>query len=216
MSTPKSETSHQSEDPEIEFNTVKQVKALYEELIDRHANLQEEIETYEVIDDDIQELREKTLDKYELSLLAEAYEAAGEKTTAAGLRNQSEDCDERIEELQSNLEHIDVKEHTMTLYELEIKRDTYEIQMKACEIYLKKCKQRNYVDNKKQSIRPASPRRYPKAASPSRLTTAVATQDKSSPNNSPQSSPVRKEETTSSKPQLPKLSLLPLPPPPKK
>jgi hypothetical protein len=215
MSTPKSETSHQSEDPEIEFNTVKQVKALYEELIDRHANLQEEIETYEVIDDDIQELREKTLDKYELSLLAEAYEAAGEKTTAAGLRNQSEDCDERIEELQSNLEHIDVKEHTMTLYELEIKRDTYEIQMKACEIYLKKCKQRNYVDNKKQSIRPASPRRYPKAASPSRLTTAVAAPaDKPSPNNSPQSSPVRKEE--SSKPVLPKLSLLPLPPPPKK
>ena len=208
MSTPKSSSSQQSEDPEIEVRSVKQVKDLYEELIDKHANMQEEIETFEVIDDDVQELREKTLDKYELSLLAEAYEAAGEHTTAAGLRNQAADCDERIDELQSTLENIDIKEHMMELYELEIRRDTYEVQMKACEIYLKKCKQRNFVENKKQSIRPASPRRYPKAASPSRLTTAVpaVSERDSSPRHSPKAENV--------KPTLPKLSLLSSLPPP--
>ena len=218
MSTPKSASSEMSEDPEIEFLNVKQVKALYELLIDKHANLQEEIEAYEVIDDDIQELREKTLDKYEFSLLAEAYEAAGERTTAEGLRNQSEDCNERIEELQESLsdntESDFIKENMMRLYELEIRRDTYEIQIKACEMYLKKCKQRNYVELKKQAIRPASPRRFPKAASPSRLTTGVSlrTNDDSTPPRRTESE--SKPEAT--KPSLPKLSLLPLPPPPKK
>lgn len=216
MSTPKSVSSEMSEDPEIEFLNVKQVKALYELLIERHSNLQEEIETYEVIDDDIQELREKTLDKYEFSLLAEAYEAAGERTTAEGLRNQAEDCNERIEELQESLsdntESDFIKENMMKLYEMEIRRDTYEIQIKACEMYLKKCKQRSYVELKKQAIRPASPRRFPKAASPSRLTTGISMRNTDE-------SPRRTESESkpeTSKPSLPKLSLLPLPPPPKK
>jgi hypothetical protein len=210
MSSPHSTSSRQSEDPEIEFSNVKQVKALYEALIDKHTSIQDEIEVCEVMDDDIQELREKSMDKYEFSLLAEAYEAAGEKTTAAGLRNQADDCDERIEELQSNLENIDIKDHMMHLYELEIRRETYEVQMKACEIYLKKSKQRNYVDKKQTVIKAASPRRYPKAASPSRLGNGGVT---TKIDNSPRSSPKETSRETSDEPKiaLPKISLLPLP-----
>jgi hypothetical protein len=45
-----------------------------------------------------------------------------------------------------------------------------EIQLKACEKYLERRKRRAKVEEKKATIRPASPRRFPRAASPSRLT----------------------------------------------
>ncbi len=192
----RSDGSEQSQDPEIEFINPKQVEALYEILVDKYNNLQDEIETLEMIDDDIQELREMKLNQYEFAMLAEAYDAVGQKTTADGLREQAEECDERIEELQNSLEDVleNVKDHMMRLVEMEIRRETYEIQMKACEKYLEKTKRKAYMETKKSTIKPASPRRYAKAASPSRLGTDYGRSSpkrspRSSPKNSPRSSP---------------------------
>jgi len=208
-SSPKSSSSKNSNDSdeiEMEFNSPKQVEQLYSIIVDKYNDIQDEIEALEIIDDDIQELREETLNKYEFSLLAEAYKSAGQSATAEGLSNQAEECDERIEELQSSLEDIDVKEHIMELYELEIQKETLEIQMKACEKYLEKSKRRAYLENKKATIKPASPRRYPKAASPSRLNTEFG-REVPMRRDSPRSSPVNEEEVKTSKTSLP----LPLP-----
>jgi DNA repair exonuclease SbcCD ATPase subunit len=165
--------SNSSADPEIEFINPKQVEALYDLIENRYNEVQTELEAYEMMDDDIQELREMKLNQYEFAMLAEAYDAVGQKTTADGLREQAEECDERIEELQANLEDVleNVKDHMMRLVEMEIRRETYEIQMKACEKYLEKSKRKAYMETKKSTIKPASPRRYAKAASPSRLGT---------------------------------------------
>jgi len=170
--TPKSKSSTSSSDsaePEIEFLNTKQVEMLYDILIQKYNDVMDELEMYEMIDDDIQECREVTLDKYELELLAEAYDALGERTTAEGCRNQAAESAERIEELQANLENVDIKEHLYELYELEIRKETYECQIKACEKYLEKSKRKAYLESKRATIRPASPRRYPKAHSPSRI-----------------------------------------------
>jgi hypothetical protein len=174
MSSPSSTTSSQeSEDPVMEFRSPEQVEELYSQLVEKYNDIMFLLETYEAMDDDIQELREKHLDKYEHLMMAEAYEAAGQHATAEGCRNMAEECEERIEELQENIEDIDIKEHFIGMYDTEIKKDTYEIMMKACEKYLEKCKKRKVIEAKRQTIRPASPRRYPKAASPSRLNTNV-------------------------------------------
>lgn len=172
MSTPSSRSStstDSSEELDIVFESSQQVEDLYESLVEKYNDMLIQLEVLEGIDDDIQELREKQLDKYEYQLLAEAYEAAGAKDTAIGLRNQAEECNERIDELHQNLEGVDPKEHFYELYEMEIKKDTMEIHLKACEKYLEKRKRKSQMEAKKQNIRPASPRRYPKAASPSRL-----------------------------------------------
>jgi hypothetical protein len=210
-SSPKSYTSKgtaETEDLEMEFLNPQQVQGLYELIVEKYNAIQDDMESYEMIDDDIQELREVTLDKYEYILLADAYESSGHKSTAEGLRNQSEELDERIEELQANLENIDVKEHMMELYELEIRKETLEIQMKACEKYLEKTKRKAYLESKKASIRPASPRRYPKAASPSRLGTELGREGKEKDIEERQS-PVKTPSPKKSNP-------LPLPPFPKK
>jgi hypothetical protein len=207
-SSPKSYSSRHSEgsdEIEMEFINPKQVESLYSIIVDKYNDIQDEIEALEIIDDDIQELREETLNKYEFTLLAEAYKAAGQSATAEGLLNQAEECDERIEELQSSLEDIDVKEHIMELYELEIQRETLEIQMKACEKYLEKSKRKAYLETKKATIKPASPRRYPKAASPSRLNTEFG-RDVPLKRDSPKENKDESREE-SSKPQNP----LPLP-----
>ena len=173
MSTPRSDYSDDSTDsvmPELEFKSVAQVEELYDTLIDKYNEVMMLLETYEIVDDDIQELREKTLDKYEHMALAEAYDAVGEHTTAEGCRNQGDECDERIEELQEGLDGTDIETHFYEMYKVEIKKETYEIMLKACEKYLEKSKKKKVVQEKRQTIRPASPRRYPKgAASPSRL-----------------------------------------------
>jgi len=221
----RSDSSEQSQDPEIEFINAKQVEALYEILVDKYNNLQDEIETLEMIDDDIQELREMKLNQYEFAMLAEAYDAVGQKTTADGLREQAEECDERIEELQSSLEDVleNVKDHMMRLVEMEIRRETYEIQMKACEKYLEKTKRKAYMETKKSTIKPASPRRYAKAASPSRLGTDFGREQPTAPSparrrsETPESSPSRSPRSS---PKVPapislssnkKSSALPLP-----
>ena len=88
--------SNSSADPEIEFINPKQVEALYDLIENRYNEVQTELEAYEMMDDDIQELREVSLNKYELNLLAEAYEAAGHHSSAAEMREQAEEYDERI------------------------------------------------------------------------------------------------------------------------
>ena len=210
-STSSSSSSSSSESVElvIEYKSPKQVEELYTKLIDKYNDILIELEALEATDDDIQELREKMLDKYEFQMLAEAYEAAGDKTTAEGLRNQSDEVDEKIAELQEAIEAIDPKEHFMELYELEIQKETFEIQLKACEKYLERTKRKGAVAAKKENIRPASPRRYPKAASPSRLANDKATLPAPPKAPSPVKPPSPKKTDTSNKPTLPKMSLLP-------
>jgi hypothetical protein len=193
--------SNSSADPEIEFINPKQVEALYDLIENRYNEVQTELEAYEMMDDDIQELREVSLNKYELNLLAEAYEAAGHHSSAAEMREQAEEYDERIKELQTaleenNLENLDdVKNHMMSMVELEIQRETYEIQLKACKKYLEKLKRKAYLETKKTTLKPASPRRYPKAASPSRLNTEVGREYTSlTPKASPRAKPERLEK----------------------
>lgn len=162
--------SDDSEIPTLEFHSPSQVEELMELYIEKYNDVLCLLETYEANDDDIQELREKTLDKFEYEVLAEAYEAAGKEKTAESLREQAEECDERIEELRESIENIeDIKDHFYEMYKVEVKRETYEIYIKACEKYLQLYNKQKSVETKKNAIRPASPRRYPKAASPSRL-----------------------------------------------
>jgi len=163
--------SDESEIPTLEFNSPAQVEELMDLYIEKYNDVLSLLETYEANDDDIQELREKTLDKFEFEILAEAYEAAGKVKTAEAMREQAEECDERIDELRESIESIeDIKDHFYEMYKVEVKRETYEIYIKACEKYLSLYNKKKVVEDKKNTIRPASPRRYPnKAASPSRL-----------------------------------------------
>lgn len=208
MSSPTSTSSSSSDESveiTVEFKTPKQVEELYEALIDKYNDIMLKLEALEAIDDDIQELREKTLDSFEFEMLARAYEAVGDKTTAEGLRNQAEETQERIQELKVELEDNELSDHFMELYQMEVQKETYEIQLKACEKYLEKSKRKAAVAAKKETIRPASPRRYPKAASPSRLANDKAVLPV-----------VKKKETTPEKPSPKKLenptkALLPLP-----
>jgi DNA repair exonuclease SbcCD ATPase subunit len=203
-----SPSSTNSVDPEIVFNSVSQVEELYDVIIEKYNDISAMMEMYEAVDDDIQELREMMMDNYDFQIQAEVYDALGEHETAKGLKNQAEECEERIAELRKNLENIEIKDHFYEMYELEIRKETYEVQLKACEKYLEKSKRKTQLAAKKATIRPASPRRFPKAASPSRL------------NRTPKSTTPPKQATPVKVPSLPialpKLTLQPLPPPPKK
>lgn len=203
-SSPRSTESDESADIELEFNSPDQVEELLSQLVEKLNDVMLELEIYEAIDDDIQELREKMLDRYEFDTLAQAYEALGETKTVEGLREQSAECDERIEELQESLGDMDIneklKEHFFELYEIEIRKETLECQIKACDKYLEKCKRRKAAQEKKAKIRPASPRRYNKAASPSRL--------------APRSDTPPRKDTTPTPPPAPKpapVKLAPVP-----
>jgi MAP7 domain-containing protein 1 len=197
-----SSSSSESADIVPEFENPKQVEEQYEKLIEKYNDVMLQLEALEAIDDDIQELREKTLDEYEFQMLAEAYQACGQKTMAEGLRCQAEETREKIQELQETLEDVEIKDHFFDLYKMEIQKETLEIQLKACEKYLEKSKKKNVIASKKETIRPASPRRYPKAASPSRLSN-----DKAAPVARSCTPPSQK----SSKVDAPSKSLLPLP-----
>lgn len=203
MSTPTS-TSSSSSDESVditpEFHNPQQVEEQYEKLIEKYNDILLQLEALEATDDDIQELREKTLDEYEFQMLAEAYDACGQRVMADGLRCQAEEAREKIQELQSNLEDIEIKDHFFELYKMEIQKETLEIQLKACEKFLEKSKKKNVVAQKKETIRPASPRRYPKAASPSRLA-----------NDKPVSQKPCVPSPKPSKIDAPSKSLLPLP-----
>lgn len=146
---------------DVKFDSVRQVEDLYEKLIDIYNEVGAEYEELEAIDDDIQEIRNTTLDKYDYSLMAEVYRALGENDTADELDEKANECEEVILDLQKKLEGVDIKEHLFKFYEMEIKKENFDIQMKACEKYLEKSQRKREMEKMKGTIRPASPRRFP-------------------------------------------------------
>jgi tetratricopeptide (TPR) repeat protein len=146
---------------DVKFDSVRQVEDLYEKLIDIYNDVGAEYEELEAIDDDIQEIRNTTLDKYDYSLMAEVYRSLGENDTADELDEKANECDEVIVDLQKKLEGVDIKEHLFKFYEMEIRKENFDIQMKACEKYLEKSQRKREMEKMKGTIRPASPRRFP-------------------------------------------------------
>jgi hypothetical protein len=145
----------------VKFESVRQVEDLYENLIELYNDVLIEYEEMEAIDDDIQELRNTTLDKYDYSLMAEVYQALGEKETAEDLEEKARECDEVIEDLQKKLEGVDINEHLIKFYEYEVKKENFDIQMKACEKFLEKSQRKREAEKMRSNLRPASPRRFP-------------------------------------------------------
>jgi hypothetical protein len=146
---------------DVKFDSVRQVEDLYESLIDIYNDVQIDYELLEATDDDIQELRNTSLDKYDYSIMTEVYVSLGESETAKELEEKANECQGVIEDLQKKLEGIDIKEHLFKFYEMEIRKENFDIQMKACEKYLEKSQRRRELEKLKGSIRPASPRRFP-------------------------------------------------------
>jgi hypothetical protein len=210
---------------DVKFDSVRQVEDLYESLIDIYNDVQMEYEMLEATDDDIQELRNTTLDKYDYSLMAEVYTSLGETETSKELEEKANECQEVIEDLQKKLEGVDIKEHLFKFYEMEIRKENFDIQMKACEKYLEKSQRKRELEKLKGSIRPASPRRFPnltRVPSPRFISESSSEDeetDESSGSESPKSThspvtPPPKEEPKASKPKknTTKLNLLPVAP----
>lgn len=145
----------------VKFESVRQVEDLYENIIEMYNDVLVEYEELEMIDDDVQELRNTMLDKYDYSLMAEVYRSLGENDTAEELDEKANECQEIVEELQKKLDGIDIKEHLLKFYETEIKKENFDIQVKACEKFLEKNNRRREAEKLKGNIRPASPRRFP-------------------------------------------------------
>ena len=145
----------------VKFENVRQVEDLYEKLIDNYNEVLIEYEELEAIDDDIQELRNTTLDKFDYELMAEVYHALNEKETAEQLEEKAKECQELIEELQERLAGINISEHLSKFYEMEVRKENFDIQMKACEKYLEKSQRKREADKMRTNLRPASPRRFP-------------------------------------------------------
>jgi len=145
----------------VKFENVRQVEDLYEKLIDIYNEVLIEYEELEVVDDDIQELRNTTLDKYDYELMAEVYKSLGEKETAEQLEEKAKECQEVIETLQERLAGINITEHLSKFYEMEVRKENFDIQMKACEKYLEKSQRKREADKMRTNLRPASPRRFP-------------------------------------------------------
>ena len=145
----------------VKFENVRQVEDLYESLIEAYNEVLIDYEELEAIDDDIQELRNTTLDKYDYSLMAEAYVSLGEKETADELEEKAKECQEIIEGIQEKLEGINVNEHLAKFYAMEIRKENFDIQMKACEKFLEKSQRRREMEKMKNNLRPASPRKFP-------------------------------------------------------
>jgi hypothetical protein len=146
---------------DVKFESVRQVEDLYEKLIDIYNEVGAEYEELEATDDDIQELRNTTLDKYDYNLMAEVYRSLKEEDTANELDEKANECEEVIVDLQKKLEGVDIKEHLFKFYEMEIRKENFDIQMKACEKFLEKSQRRRELEKMKGGIRPASPRRFP-------------------------------------------------------
>lgn len=146
---------------DVKFDSVRQVEDLYEKLIDIYNDVGAEYEELEAIDDDIQELRNTSLDKYDYNLMAEVYTSLGEKETSSELDEKANECEMVILDLQKKLQGVDIKEHLFKFYEMEIRKENFDIQMKACEKFLEKSQRRRELEKMKGGIRPASPRRFP-------------------------------------------------------
>jgi hypothetical protein len=143
----------------IEFNSVEQVDELYLKLIDEYNDVLVQFEELDELDDAIQELRCLNLDRYDFSLMAEVYAAIDNNYTANECIENMEECEREIDEIREKVTGIDLKEHLFNLYNLEYRKEQYEIQLAACEKYLEKCSHHKEMKKKKALIRPASPKR---------------------------------------------------------
>jgi hypothetical protein len=143
----------------IEFNSVEQVDELYLKLIDEYNDVLAQFEELDELDDSIQELRCLNLDRYDFSLMAEVYSAIDNNYTANECIENMEECEKEIDEIREKVTGIDLKEHLFNLYNLEYRKEQYEIQLAACEKYLEKCSHHKEMKKKKALIRPASPKR---------------------------------------------------------
>jgi hypothetical protein len=143
----------------IEFNSVEQVDELYLKLIDEYNDILVQFEELDELDDSIQELRCLNLDRYDFSLMAEVYSAIDNNYTANECIENMEECEREIDEIREKVTGIDLKEHLFNLYNLEYRKEQYEIQLAACEKYLEKCSHHKEMKKKKALIRPASPKR---------------------------------------------------------
>lgn len=143
----------------IEFNSVEQVDELYLKLIEEYNEVAIQFEELDALDDHIQELRCLNLDHYDFSLMSEVYSAIDDNYTANECIENAEECEAEIDEIREKVAGIDLKEHLFNLYNLEYRKEQYEIQIAACEKYLEKCNKYKEMKKKKAMIRPASPKR---------------------------------------------------------
>ncbi len=185
----------------IKFESVRQVEDQYSSLIEIFNEILIEYEKLEEIDDDIQELRNTTLDKYDYTLMAEVYTSLGEKETAEQLEEKANECQEIIESLQEKLQGVDVNEHLAKFYEMEIRKENFDIQMKACEKYLEKSQRKRQAEKIKGNLRPASPRRFPNLT---RVPSPRFIADSSDEESSSYSTDSSSESSEESKPPTPK------------
>ena len=143
----------------IEFNSVEQVDELYLRLIEEYNDVATQFEELDALDDSIQQLRCLNLDHYDFSLMSEVYAAIDDNYTANECIENAEECEVEIDEIREKVAGIDLKEHLFNLYNLEYRKEQYEIQIAACEKYLEKCNKYKEMKKKKSLIRPASPKR---------------------------------------------------------
>jgi hypothetical protein len=143
----------------IEFNNVEQVEELYLKLIEEYNEVATQFEELDALDDSIQELRCLNLDRYDFSLMSEVYSSIDDNYTANECIENMEECEQEIDEIREKVAGIDLKEHLFNLYNLEYRKEQYEIQLAACEKYLEKCSKFKEMKKKKALIKPASPKR---------------------------------------------------------
>lgn len=143
----------------IEFNSVEQVDELYLKLIEEYNEVATQFEELDALDDSIQELRCLNLDHYDFSLMSEVYASIDDNYTSNECIENMEECEAEIDDIREKVAGVDLKEHLFNLYNLEYRKEQYEIQIAACEKYLEKCNKYKEMKKKKALIRPASPKR---------------------------------------------------------
>jgi hypothetical protein len=203
----------------LEFLNPEQVEEQYEKLIDEYNEVLVKAEELEEIDDNLQALRGVNLDRYDYMIMLDVYncfDTYDDKETAEELTSLIEECEEEIEEYRKKLSGLNLKEHLYNYYNMEQKKEQYEIQIKCCEKYLEKAKKTKEMEKKREKIRPASPRRNLAENSMRPMSPRVS-------GGSYTPSKRKQEDVSSSNlPPLPKLeplvpvikTSLPLPPPP--
>jgi hypothetical protein len=146
----------------LEFLNPEQVEEQYEKLIDEYNEVLIKSEEIEEIDDNLQALRAVNLDRYDYMIMLDVYNCFNtydDKETVEELTSLIEECEEEIEEYRKKLSGLNLKEHLYNYYNMEQKKEQYEIQIKCCEKYLEKSKKTKEMEKKREKIRPASPRR---------------------------------------------------------
>ena len=149
----------------IEFKNPEEVLKIYDNLIEEYNEVLIAYEELEAIDDNLQELRAVNLDRYDYGIMSDMYASIGDKYTADELLERIDECEVEISELREKLAGVRLSEHLINFWNMEQKKEQYEILISACEKYLEKSKKRKEMEKKKEKIRPASPKREPEVVS---------------------------------------------------